>query len=136
MPGVAHGRPCREEEMGVGSARSAIYLRQMWSSGRRASWWFSCQKRQLAAARNCRRRFLDVHCLSVRPSLPPGVQTFLDEPSKFELRYHQKCQQRAHLSLSLLYEPTGCANVCPMAASPRRSGVRVARRLASLRSSH
>jgi hypothetical protein len=61
------------------------------------------------------------------------VDCFLDEQSK--LRYHQKCQQQAHLSRHR--EPTGGASARPMTGSAKQSNVRVARLIASsLRSSH
>src|SRR6202140_5533177 len=37
MSRMADGGACREDEVGIGIAQGAIYLRQMWVSGRRAS---------------------------------------------------------------------------------------------------
>jgi hypothetical protein len=37
MSRLADGGACREDEVGIGIAQGAIYLRQMWVSGRRAS---------------------------------------------------------------------------------------------------
>src|SRR5882724_6129127 len=100
MSRVAHGRACRQEEMGVGCAHGPIYLCQVWPSGRRTSWRFLRQKRELAAARNCRWRFLELIVCACALRLPARrAITFLDDHSK--LRCHQKCQQRVHLSPSL-----------------------------------
>ncbi len=70
MPRVAHGRPCRQAEMGVGSAHGPIYLRQMRSSGRRTSWRRSRQEREPTATRNCRWRFLALIVCACARRLP------------------------------------------------------------------
>src|SRR6266403_4658313 len=100
MSRVAHGLARRQEEMGVGCAHGPIYLCQVWPSGRRTSWRFLRQKREFAAARNCRWRFLElIVCAGTLRLSAWRARTFLDDHSK--LRCHQKCRQQAHLSPSL-----------------------------------
>src|SRR6266550_3147883 len=116
MSRVAHGRACRQEEMGVGCAHGPIYLCQVWPSGRRAPWRPLRQKRELAATRNCRWRFLELIRLRVRPKTS-GVER-VNLPGWRSKSLSPKCQQQAHLSRHC---ERGRANARPMAGSANQS---------------
>jgi len=107
MSRVAHGRACRQEEMGVGCAYGPIYLCQVWPSGRRTSWRPLHEKREFAATRNCRWRFLEL----IRLRAPEDFRRGAREPSwmAIQIALSPKCQQQAHLSPSLRKGSRECA---------------------------